>query len=99
MKTLLTIIRTRPEAIALAAVDAAATLASGITARDALLTDPLAVELEKLGVRHADMARVVQRAARLEAQGITDDDVDRIVWQWYRECAEAERLTEGAAHE
>lgn len=97
MKKLLTIIRALPEAIALAVVDGAATLASGITARQALLTDPLAVELEKLGVRHDDMAKVVARAARLEAHGISDADVNRIVWQWYRECAEAERQTEGEA--
>lgn len=65
---------------------------TGISAREALATDPLTESLYKLGVAYVDMERIVQRAARLEAHGISDQDVDRIVREWHVETAHQEAV-------
>lgn len=87
MKRIATLFARWLELFTLVTLDKIEEITTGIEAREALTSDPLAIELEKLGIRHGDMEHIVQRAARLEAHGITDRDVDRIVRTWYRDAA------------
>lgn len=49
-------------------------------------------ELEKLGVEPKDMSRILARAVRLEAHGITDEDVTHAVWGHYQAQVGQERF-------
>lgn len=95
MRRIATLVARSFELFTLVVLDQIQEVTTGIEAREALVTDPLAIELSKLGIHHADMDHIVQRAARLEAHGITDQDVDRIVRDWYRERYEYDERGEG----